>query len=75
MDVLQCTVDLERELDSSLPDITLDLVLVFHQHVKKESIKSRHFANSGHVLATPEAFFPYCTTLVEVVTDEHFSLF
>lgn len=34
LDVLQCTVDLERKLDSSLPDITLDFVLVFHQHVK-----------------------------------------
>lgn len=34
LDVLQCAVGLERELDSSLPDITQDLVLVFHQHVK-----------------------------------------
>lgn len=34
LNVLLCTVSLERELDSSLPDITLDFVLVFHQHVK-----------------------------------------
>lgn len=35
LDVLQCTVGLERELDYSFPDITLDFV--FHQQSLNES--------------------------------------
>lgn len=37
LDVLQCTVSLERKLDYSFPDITLDFVLVFHQQSLNES--------------------------------------